>query len=107
MNFGEMFVCLVIGLALPFALLDGIRGVLKAEMPRQEAGFQLEMRLVPWLLTIITGPGLLVEALADRVRLGSLSANNLLAGALIVLVWATVYGFVVLKVMVALLPTAQ
>jgi hypothetical protein len=103
-NAGDLFVSLVVGLALPLAILDGFRAVVGSGMPVQHDGFQIETRLSPWLLAVIAGPGLLVEKLLRGWRAQSLAAGDLPAGAFIALSWATIYGYVVLRAAQFLLP---
>jgi hypothetical protein len=96
-NAGDLFVSLVVGLALPLAILDGLRVFAGAGMPVQHDGFQIETRLSPWLLAVIAGPGLLIEKLLAGWKEQSLDAGDLPAGAFIALGWATIYGYVVLR----------
>lgn len=103
-NAGDLFISLVVGLALPLATLDGLRAFVRLDMPVQHDGLQMETRLSPWLLTVISGPGLLLEKLAEAWREQSLGAGDLLAGAFIALGWAMIYGYVVLRVVGVLLP---
>ena len=103
-NAGDLFVSLVVGLALPLAILDGLRALVGSSMPVQRDGFQIETRLSPWLLALIAGPGLLIERLIEAWRGQSLRAGDLPAGAFIVLGWATIYGYVVLRGVQFLLP---
>jgi len=103
-NAGDFFVSLVVGLALPLILLDGLRALVGARMPVQHDGFQIETRLSPWLLAVIAGPGLLIERLIEGWKAQSLGASDLAAGAFIALGWATIHGYVVLRGVQLLLP---
>lgn len=104
-NAGDLFVSLVVGLALPLAILDGLRALVGARMPAQHDGFQIETRLSPWLLAVIAGPGLLIERLIEGWKAQSLGAGDLSSGAFIALGWATIYGYVVLRGVQLLLPS--
>lgn len=103
-NADDLFVSLVVGLALPLAILDGLRAVVGASTPAQHDGFQIETRLSPWLFAMIAGPGLLIEKLIEGCKEHSLGASDLSAGAFIALGWATIYGYVVLRGVQFLLP---
>ena len=96
-NAGDLFVSLVVGLALPLAILDGLRALVGAGMPTQEDGLQIETRLSPWLLAVNAGPGLLVERLIEGWKEQSLGANDLAVGAFIALGWAMIHGYIVLR----------
>lgn len=103
-NAGDLFVSLVVGLALPLAILDGLRALVGVGMPAQHDGFQVETRLSPWLLAVIAGPGLLVEKLIEGWKEQSLGAGDLPACAFIAVGWATIYGYVVVRGVQLLLP---
>lgn len=103
-NAGDLFVSLVVGLALPLAILDGLRAFVGSRMPVQHDGFQIETRLSPWLLAVIAGPGLLVEKLIEGWKEQSLSARDLPAGAFIAVGWAATYGYAVLRGVQFVLP---
>jgi hypothetical protein len=90
----DLFVCLVAGFALPLALLDLARAILEDRLPVQTAGFQLEMRLLPWLLAILTGPALLFERVVEGCRTRSMRASDVVSGAVIVAGWSFIYGYV-------------
>jgi hypothetical protein len=97
MTGSDLFVSLVVGLAVPLAILDAARTILEDRLPVQAEGFQIERRLMPWLLAVIAGPALLFDRVAEGWREGSLSRSDILSGAVITLGWAMIYGFVVLK----------
>jgi len=97
-NLGDLFVSLVVGLAMPLVILDGFRTLVGTGMPSQQDGFQVETRLSPWVLAVIAGPGLLYERLADGWRRDVLDRGDMSAGAFITLGWAAIYGFCVLRV---------
>lgn len=103
-NAGDLFVSLVVGLALPLAMLDGLKALIGSRLPAQHDGFQVETRLSPWLLAVIAGPGLLVEKLIAGWKEQSLGAGDLSAGVFIALGWATIHGYVVLRGVQFLLP---
>ncbi|MDB5556322.1 MAG: hypothetical protein JWL86_6306 [Rhizobium sp.] len=103
-NAGDLFVSVVVGLALPLAILDGLRMLAGSRMPVQHDGFQIETRLSPWLLAVIAGPGLLVEKLIEGWKEQSLDAGDLPAGAFIAVGWATIYGYAVLRGVQFVLP---
>jgi len=94
---GDLFVCLVIGLAVPLAVLDAMRTMLDGELPSQGDGLQLELRLMPWLLALVAGPALLFDRVAESWRSGLLQRAELAAGIVIIAGWATIYGFLLLK----------
>lgn len=97
MSGGDVFICLVVGLAVPLAILDAARTMLEG-LPEQGAGFQIERRWTPWLLALLAGPALLFDRVAEGWREGAYSRSDILSGALITAGWATIYGFVVLQV---------
>ena len=101
-NSGDLFVSLVIGLAMPLAILDGLRAVIGPGMPVQHDGFQIETRLAPWLLALLAGPGLLLERLVEAWHRQALTAGDLSFGVFIVLGWAGIYGYVVLGAVASL-----
>lgn len=96
-NAGEFFVSLVVGLAMPLAILDGFRALAGTGMPVQHDGFQVETRFSPWLLAVIAGPGLLVERLVERWKSETLERGDIGAGAFVALGWAAIYGYCVLR----------
>ena len=106
-NAGDLFISLVAGLALPLALLDGLRLFVGEALPEQRDGFQIERRLAPWLLAVIAGPGLLIERLAAGWREEMLSRGDLTAGCFIALGWAMIYGFIVLRALEAMIGASQ
>lgn len=97
MTSGDLFVCLVAGLAVPLAILDAARTVLEDRLPAQGEGFQLERRLTPWLLALFAGPALLFDRIAEGWRDGALSKGDLASGAFITVGWAGIYGFILLE----------
>ena len=94
---GELFVCLVAGLAMPLAILDAARAMFEDGLPEQGDGFQLERRLAPWMLALFAGPALLFDRVAGGWRDSQLSKADIASGAFITAGWAVLYGFVVLK----------
>jgi hypothetical protein len=97
MTFGDVFVCLVAGLAVPMAILDAARTLLDDRMPIQIAGLQFERRALPWLLALVAGPALLVDRVAEGWKEGAMSRADLTHGAVITLGWAGIYGYVMLS----------
>lgn len=95
-NEGDLFVCLVAGLALPLALLDGARAVAGAALPAQAGGLGRDRWWVMWLKTLVLGPGLFVEGMLAAWRSGELSVADRINAFIIALGWAAIYGFVVL-----------
>lgn len=95
-NGGDLFVCLVAGLAMPLAILDGIRAVAGSSIPQQPAGLQRERRPILWLFALIAGPGLFAERMLAAWRNGDLSAADRVNALVITLGWAALYGYVVL-----------
>lgn len=95
---GDLFVCLVAGLTVPLAILDAVRTTLDGRLPAQEQGFQIERRLMPWLLALFAGPALLFDRVAEGWKEGALSRADIASGAFITAGWAFVYGFVLLKI---------
>jgi hypothetical protein len=89
-NAGDLFVCLVAGLALPLALLDGMRAIGGTIIP---AG-----RSAMWLSSLVLGPGLFVERMLAAWRSGELSVADQINAMVIALGWAAVYGYVVLEI---------
>lgn len=95
---GELFVCLVAGLAIPLAILDAARIMFGDGLPVQADGFQLERRLSPWLLALFAGPALLFDRIVEGWRENHLSTADIASGIFITVGWAAIYGFVVLKI---------
>ena len=103
-NTGDVFISLVVGLAMPLAILDGLRVFVGGHMPVQHDGFQIETRLSPWLLALLAGPGLLFERMTAGWRDGTISGHDLASGAFIVVGWAAIYGYCVLRAVQFLVP---
>ena len=97
MTSGDLFVCLVAGMAVPLAILDAARTMLDDRLPVQGEGFQFERRLTPWLLGLFAGPALLFDRVAEGWRERTLSKADILSGAFITVGWAAIYGFVLLQ----------
>ncbi|MBL0375073.1 hypothetical protein JJB09_23960 [Rhizobium sp. KVB221] len=97
MTFSDFFVCLVAGLAIPMALLDAARTILGDGMPLQAEGFQLESRPLPWILGLFAGPALLFDRVVGGWRADTMTRNDVAQGAVIVIGWAGIYGFVFLS----------
>jgi hypothetical protein len=98
MTFGDVFVCLVAGLAVPLAILDAARTILDDTLPLQINGLQFERRALPWILALLAGPALLVDRVAEGWREGMMSRGDIAHGVVITLGWAGIYGFVMLSV---------
>lgn len=103
-NGGDLFVCVVVGMAIPLALLDGFKVFAAATLPSQTAGLHLERRPFVWLLAILLGPGLFMERMLAAEREGRLSPADRINAFVIALGWAAIYGYVVLSLAKALLP---
>lgn len=103
-NAGDLFICLVAGLAIPLAILDGIRALAgpAALLVPQESHPARSPRL--WLLALLAGPGLFAERMLDAWRAGALSPADRVNALVITLGWAAIYGFVVLGLARAVLP---
>lgn len=95
-NAGDVFVCVVAGLAMPLAMLDGYKALSKAALPEQAGGLHFERRATVWLLAILFGPALFMERMLSARRAGELSMADSINAFVIVLGWAGLYGFVVL-----------
>jgi len=102
-NAGDVFVCMVMGLAMPLALLDGFKALANAALPSQGAGLQFERRPLVWLIAIILGPGLFAERMLASWRADELSVADAINAFVITLGWAAIYGFIVLNAVKALL----
>lgn len=96
-NAGDLFVCLLAGLALPLALLDCVKAIAATTLPAQAAGLRFERWPVMWLSALVLGPGLFVERMLSAWRSGELSAADQINALVIALGWAAIYGFVVLE----------
>jgi hypothetical protein len=103
-NAGDLFVCVVVGLAMPLALLDGIRALVSSALPSQGAGFQLERRPLVWLMALLLGPGLFADRMLAAWRQDELSVADGINAFVITLGWSAIYGFVVLGAVKTLLP---
>ena len=103
-NAGDLFVCIVAGLAMPLAMLDGFRALAGSALPSQSTGFQFERRPLVWLLAILLGPGLFADRMLAAWREGQLSPADRINAFLITLGWAAIYGFAVLSLVKTFLP---
>ena len=103
-NAGDLFVCVVAGLAMPLAMLDGFKALAGSALPNQEARLQLERRPLIWLMAIFLGPGLLADRMLSAWRESELSVADGINAFVIVIGWAAIYGFVVLSAVKALVP---
>jgi hypothetical protein len=103
-NIGDLFVCMIVGLAMPLAMLDGFRALAGSALPEQSAGFQLERRSRVWLMALLLGPGLFVDRMVATWREGQLSPIDGINAVVIALGWAAIYGFVVLSFVKAVIP---
>ena len=90
-NGGDLFVSLVAGLAVPLALLDGLRAVVGGPVLRERS-----QPAVNWLLALVAGPGLFIETMLDKWRQGNLDRADAVNAMVIALGWATLYGYVLL-----------
>ena len=79
-NAGDLFVCVVAGLAMPLAMLDGFKALAGTALPSQGAGFQLERRPLVWLMAILLGPGLFADRMLAAWREGQLSPADRING---------------------------
>lgn len=104
-NAGDLFVCVVAGLAMPLAMLDGFKALAGSALPDQSAGLQLERRPLVWFLAILLGPGLFADRMLAGWREGRLSPADRVNAFVITVGWAAIYGFVVLSLAKAALPT--
>lgn len=103
-NAGDLFVCVVAGLAMPLAMLDGFKALAGSALPSQAAGFQFERRPLAWLLALVLGPGLFADRMLSAWREGELSLADCINAFVITIAWAAIYGFVVLSLVKASLP---
>ncbi|MBX9456086.1 MAG: hypothetical protein KL863_08740 [Rhizobium sp.] len=104
-NGGEIFVCMIAGLAIPLAMLDGLKALARGRVPHQQAGLHLEQRPLVWLLAILLGPGLFADRMLADWREGLLSVADRVNALVITLGWATIYGYVVLGLSRAIVPS--
>ncbi|MGV3553038.1 DUF6949 family protein [Rhizobium sp.] len=95
-NAGDLFICVVTGLAMPLAMLDGYRALAGAALQEQVVGWHGRRGPVVLLLAILLGPGLFVEKMLTAWRRGELSPADRVNALVIALGWAALYGFVVL-----------
>jgi hypothetical protein len=103
-NAGDLFVCVVAGLAMPLAMLDGCKALAGGTFPGQSAQFPPRRRLLLWGLAILLGPGLFAERMLAAWRDGELSSPDRINALVITLGWAAIYGFVVLSLVKTALP---
>jgi hypothetical protein len=103
-NAGDLFICVVAGLAMPLAMLDGYRALAGSALQEQFAGQHLKRWPLVWLLAILLGPGLFAERMLATWREGELSPADRINAFVITLGWAALYGFVVLGLAKAVLP---
>lgn len=102
-NGGDLFICVLAGLVIPLAIVDGLKAMGVETTPRQVPGWQVERRPFVWLFGIVAGPGLFLERMLRAWREGVLSAGDGVNAFVIALGWAALYGFVVLGVVKAVL----
>ena len=103
-NAGDLFVCVVAGLAIPLAMLDGFKALAGSALPNQAAGLQFERRPLVWLLAILLGPGLFADRMLSARREGELSLADCVNAVVITIGWAAIYGFIVLNLVKVSLP---
>jgi hypothetical protein len=103
-NAGDLFVCVVAGLAMPLAVLDGLRALVGSALPNQSAELQLERRPWVWLLAVLLGPGLFADRMLSSWRNGELSPDDGLYAIVIAVGWSAIYGFVLLSILKTFLP---
>ena len=94
MTLSDVFVCLVVGFAVPLAILDAARTILDAAMPIQIEGLQFERRALPWMLALLAGPALMLDRVAEGWREATMSRTDRAHGVIITVGWAALYGFV-------------
>jgi hypothetical protein len=92
-NGSDLFVSLVVGLAMPLALLDGLRALAGSPQALDVA----DNRSAAWLLAVVAGPGLFVERMLAGWRAGELGREDVMNASIIALGWAVLYGYVVLE----------
>lgn len=80
------------GFLVSLVLLECLRALVGVRWPVQADGFQVERRLLPWLIALLAGPALLWErSLPYRRRTaGSLGDLAMLMG--LVAIWSASYG---------------
>jgi hypothetical protein len=103
-NGSDVFVCLVTGLAIPLAIVDGFRALAGPSMPAQPTGLYIKTRLLVWLFALIAGPGLLAERMLSAWREGELALADRVNALVITLGWGALYGYVVLRLAHAAIP---
>ena len=102
-NAGDLFVCVVAGLAMPLAMLDGFKALAGSALPGQPERLQLERRPLIWILAVMLGPGLFADRMLAAWREGNLSRLDQMNAFVIALGWAAIYGFVALSLVRAVL----
>lgn len=103
-NGGDLFICVVAGLAMPLAMLDGYRGLAGISLREQVAGSHFQHGPIGLLLAILLGPGLFIERMLAAWRQGELSVADRINAPVIALGWAALWGFVVLSLARTVLP---
>jgi hypothetical protein len=102
-NGSDLFICVVAGLAMPLALLDGYRALAGSTLQRALGGAQEPGWPMLWAVTLLLGPGLFIERMLSSWREGALSFVDGVNAMVIALGWAGLHGFVVLSLARALL----
>lgn len=94
MNVANLVQAGLLGFLCSLVLLEVLARLVGRRWPVQSAGFQLEFRLLPWVLAVLAGPALFFEATAPyrRMRAGQ-RLDGLLVWALLA-VWSASYGTV-------------
>ncbi len=98
MNWMALAVDGVAGFLVSLVVAAILRRGLGYRWPVQEAGFRIETRVLPWLLTLAAGPALLYDATADQQRQGLARPLDLLAAGFVLVIWSGSYGHCVASI---------
>ncbi len=92
MNWIELAEDAIGGFLVSLVMVEVLRRAVGFRWPEQQAGFQLERRLMPWLLTLAAGPALLWDATAPYRRREVGGPADLLAVGFVLAIWSGSYG---------------
>lgn len=92
MNLMDLAAHALMGFLVSLMIADMLRLSLGFHWPVQQPGLKLELRPLPWLLTLVAGPALLYDAAAGWIRGGQARATDMIAAAFVLVLWSGSYG---------------
>lgn len=83
------------GFLVSLVVADLLRWGVGFRWPQQQAGFQIELRVLPWILTLAAGPALLWDAIGPFRRREAGGPADLAIGVFVLAIWSGSYGMCV------------